>query len=401
LAHENVARNWATGYCFPAVKDQRVVLEEFQIRNVGVMQAFAFNTRRSKFSDPRLRRAFNFDFDFESINRDIFYGQYRRIASYFQGTELACSGLPEGQELNILTPLRNQVPAEVFTSPYWNPLGGGPASDRRNLLEAMSLLEAAGFAVRNLKLVESKTGEPVKVEFLLSDPTYERFVLSYQDSHARLGIDSTVRTVDSIQYENRLRNFDFDVVVASWEESLTPGNELRDYFGSSAAVAPGSRNLVGIADKAIDQLIDRIIYAGDRAEQVAATHALDRVLLWHHYVVPQWTLNEARTARWNRYNKPDHMRSTACPPSPISGGGTRSSPRRPTAQPESDCAGAPAHSRAVTCHGSMRSSLVIGYLIEIMECGLELRVISFADELGLDWCRICGLDLWDRRMRRA
>ena len=304
---ENVARNWATGYGFPAVKDQRVVLEEFPIRNVGVMQAFAFNTRRSRLADPRLRRAFNFAFDFESINEDIFYRQYRRITSYFQGTELVCSGLPEGRELDILTPLRDQVPAEVFTTAYWNPIGGGPAADRRNLLEAMSLLEAAGFAARNLKLVELKTAEPMKVEFLLSDPTYERFVLSYQDSLARLGIDSTVRTVDSIQYENRLRNFDFDVVVASWEESLTPGNELRDYFGSSAAGAPGSRNLVGIADKAIDQLIDRIIYAGNRAEQVAATHALDRVLLWHHYVVPQWTLNEVRTARWNRYAKPDRM----------------------------------------------------------------------------------------------
>jgi len=304
---ENVARNWATGYSFPAAREQRVILEEFPIRNVGIMQAFAFNTRRSKFADPRLRRAFNFAFDFESVNQDIFYGQYARIASYFQGTELGCSGLPEGRELEILTPLREQVPEEVFTTPYGNPVGGGPAADRKNLLEAMTLLEASGFVVRDLKLVDLKTGEQLKVEFLLADPTYERFVLYYQDSLVRLGIDAAIRTVDSVQYETRLRNFDFDIVIASWEESLTPGNELRDYFGSSAAATPGSRNLVGIADQAVDQLIDCIVHASDRDEQVAATHALDRVLLWHHYVVPQWTLNELRTARWNRFARPDVM----------------------------------------------------------------------------------------------
>ena len=304
---ENVARNWATGYDFPAARQQRVVLEEFPIRNVGIMQAFAFNTRRSKFADARLRRAFNFAFDFESVNRDIFYGQYTRIASYFQGTELACSGLPEGRELRILTPLQDQIPTEVFTTSYWNPAGGGPAADRKILLKAMTLLEAAGFAVRDLKLVDIKTGEHLKVEFLLADPTYERFVLFYQDSLERLGIDVSVRTVDSVQYENRLRNWDFDIVVASWEETLTPGNELRDYWGSRAAATPGSRNLIGIADKAVDLLIDRIVYATDRAEQVAATHALDRVLLWHHYVVPQWSFNKVRTARWNRFAKPDIM----------------------------------------------------------------------------------------------
>lgn len=304
---ENVARNWATGYEFPAARQKRVILEEFPIRNVGVMQAFVFNTRRRKFTDPRLRRAFNFAFDFESVNSDIFYGQYTRITSYFQGTELACSGLPEGPELEILAPLRNQIPAEVFSTPYWNPVGGNAVADRRNLLKAMTLLEASGFAVSDLRLVDLRTGEQMKVEFLLADPTYERFVLFYRDSLARIGIDVAVRTVDSVQYENRLRNFDFDIAVASWEESLTPGNELRDYFGSSAAATPGSRNLIGIADKAVDQLIDRVVYAADRDEQVAATHALDRVLLWHHYVVPQWSLNKVRTARWNRFAKPDIM----------------------------------------------------------------------------------------------
>jgi microcin C transport system substrate-binding protein len=304
---ENVARNWATGYDFPAVTEKRVVLEEFPIRNEGVMQAFAFNTRRSKFADARLRRAFNFAFDFESVNRDIFYGQYTRIASYFQGTELACSDLPKGTELDLLLPLRDELPAEVFTTPYWNPVGGSPMADRKHLLEAMRLLEASGLAVRDLKLVDPRTGEQLKVEVLLADPAYERFALSYRDALKRFGIDVSVRTVDSIQYGNRLRNFDFDIIVAGWPESLTPGNELRDYWGSRAAATPGSRNLIGIADKAIDLLIDRIVYAPERADQVAATHALDRVLLWHHYVVPQWSLNKVRTARWNRFAKPGVM----------------------------------------------------------------------------------------------
>ena len=304
---ENVARNWATGYDFPAVTEKRVVLEEFPIRNIGIMQAFAFNTRRGKFADARLRRAFNFAFDFESVNRDIFYGQYTRIASYFQGTELACSGLPEGRELDLLLPLRDQLPAEVFTTPYWNPVGGSKMADRKNLLEAMTLLESSGLVVRDLKLVDLRTGEQLKVEVLLEDPGYERFVLFYRDSLERLGVDVSVRTVDSIQYENRLRNFDFDIVVASWPESLTPGNELRDYWGSRAAATPGSRNLIGIADKAVDLLIDRIVYAPERADQVAATQALDRVLLWQHYVVPQWSLNKVRTARWDRFAKPPVM----------------------------------------------------------------------------------------------
>ena len=240
---ENTARRWATGYDFPAVREKRVVLEEFPIRNVGVMQAFAFNARLAKFKDPRLRRAFNFAFDFEFVNRDIFFGQYTRIASYFQGTELACSGLPQGRELEILETYRGEVPPEVFTTPYWNPVGGNPDADRDNLLDAMRLLEAAGFAVNDLRLVDIKTGEPLQVEFLLSAPTYERFVSYYQDSLQRLGIDVTVRVVDDVQYENRLRNWEFEIIVAAWDESLTPGNEQRDYWGSRAANTPGSRNL--------------------------------------------------------------------------------------------------------------------------------------------------------------
>ena len=304
---ENTARIWATGYDFPAVRDKRVVLEEFPISNIGIMQAFALNIRRAKFKDPRLRRAFNFAFDFESVNREIFYGQYTRITSYFQGTELACSGLPQGRELEILEDYRGKVPADVFTTAYWNPAGGNPQADRDNLLEARRLLEAAGFAVRDFKLVDVKTGEQLSVEFLLAAPTYERFVLYYQESLERLGIDVAVRVVDDVQYQNRLRNWEFDIVIAAWDESLTPGNEQRDYWGSRAATTPGSRNLVGITDKVVDALIERVVFATDRAELIAATRALDRVLLWHHYVVPQWSYSKVRTARWDRFGRPGAM----------------------------------------------------------------------------------------------
>jgi microcin C transport system substrate-binding protein len=304
---ENTARNWATGYDFPAVKDRRVVLEQFPIRNVGIMQAFAFNTRRAKFKDPRLRRAFNFAFDFEHINNELFYGEYTRIASYFEGTELAARGLPHGRELEFLETLREQVPPEVFTTPYWNPVSGSNAAARANLLEAMRMLESAGFTVRNLKLVDPATSEPLAVEFLLADPSYEGFALVYKDSLERLGIAVSVRAVGNVEYVNRLRQWDFDIVVASWTESLSPGNEQRDYWGSTAANRPGSQNLVGIRNPAVDALIDRIVSAASRADLVAATKALDRVLLWNHYVVPQWTYGRVRTARWDRFGRPDPM----------------------------------------------------------------------------------------------
>ena len=304
---ENVAKNWATAYEFPAVKEKRVVLEEFPQRNRGVMQAFAFNTRRDKFKDPRLRRAFNFAYDFEEMNKQIFFGQYTRIDSYFEGTELASSGLPQGQELEILETVRDKVPPELFTTPYTNPVGGNAENVRANLREGMRLLKEAGYEVRNQRLVNAKTGEPLSVEILTEDPSIERIILFYKPSLERLGITVNVRTVDDPQYENRLRNWDYDVIVATWPESLSPGNEQRDYWSSQAADTAGSRNYVGIKNPAVDALIERIIFAKDRAELVAATRALDRVLLWNHYVVPQFTSDKSRTARWDRFSRQDPL----------------------------------------------------------------------------------------------
>jgi microcin C transport system substrate-binding protein len=314
---ENIAKNWATAYDFPAVKENRVVLEQFSQRSRGIMQAFAFNTRRDKFKDPRLRLAFNYAFDFDEMNKQLFYGQYKRITSYFDGTELACSGLPQGQELEILDAVRDKVPPEVFTTPYTNPAGGSSEKVRANLREAMRLLKEAGYEIRNQKLYEPKATEGFTVEMLTQEPSVERIILFYKPSLERLGITVNVRTVDDPQYENRLRNWDFDIIVATWPESLSPGNEQRDYWGSRAADTPGSRNYIGIKNPAVDALIDRIVFAKDRSELVAATRALDRVLLWNHYVVPQFTTDKIRTARWDRFGRPDPLPKYAEPGFPM------------------------------------------------------------------------------------
>lgn len=303
---ENSAKNWATAYDFPAVAEKRVLLEEFPNRSSGVMQAFVLNIRREQFKDARVRNAFNWAFDFEEMNKQLFYGQYIRINSYFAGTDLASSGLPEGQELAILDAVRDKVPAEVFTKPYQNPVGGNPEAVRANLRESMRLLKESGFEIKDRKLVDA-AGKPVIVEILVEDPAYERVALFYKPSLERIGVAATVRVVDDVQYENRKRKFDYDIIIASWPESLSPGNEQREYWGSQAADAPGSMNLIGIKNPAVDALIDKVIFAKGRDELVAATKALDRVLLWNHYVVPQWNYPKVRTARWDRFSHPAEL----------------------------------------------------------------------------------------------
>ena len=298
---------WSTRYDFPAVKEGRVKLEEFPQRDRGNMQGFVFNTRREKFQDPRVRRAFNYAFDFEEANKQLFFGRYQRISSYFHGSELASSGLPQGEELAILETVRDKVPPEVFTTPYTNPEFGSPEKARANLREGARLLREAGFEVRNQRLMRAVNNEPLSVEILLDDPSFERIVLFYKPNLERLGVNVTVRTVDDSQYQNRLRSWDYDIIVGSWGESLSPGNEQREFWSSATADQAGSRNLIGIKNPAVDALIERIIFAKNRAELIAATRALDRVLLWNHYVVPQWTLSKSPTVRWDRFGRPDKM----------------------------------------------------------------------------------------------
>ena len=298
---ENSAKQWATAYDFPAVADKRVLKEEFPINDSGRMQAFAFNIRRDQFKDARLRRAFNYAFDFEEMNKQLFYGQYKRIASYFEGTDLASSGLPQGEELKILETVKDKIPPEVFTTAYQNPVGGNPEAVRANLREAAKLLKEAGFEVKDHKLVDS-AGKPLTVEILVQDPSSERIALFYKPSLERIGVSASIRVVDDAQYQNRLRSFDFDMIIDQWGESLSPGNEQREFWGSQAADMPGARNTIGIKNPAVDALIEKVIYAKDRGELVAATHALDRVLLWNFYLVPQFTYGFSRYARWDRFS---------------------------------------------------------------------------------------------------
>ncbi|HTC02743.1 MAG TPA: extracellular solute-binding protein, partial [Xanthobacteraceae bacterium] len=304
---ENSAKNWATAYDFPAVSDKRVILEEFSINNVAMMQAFTFNLRRPKFQDPRLRLAFNYAFDFESMNKEIFFGQYKRTASFFEGTDLAATGLPSAAEVELLEPFRDKIPPEVFRKAYTNPVSQNPGEIRDNLREALRLLKAAGYEIRDQTLTNIKTGEPFTIELLSNVPLFERVFLFYKPSLERLGIDVTVRTVDEAQYENRLRNWDFDIIIYAWGNTLLPGNELRDDWSSEAADQPGSENIAGIKNPAVDALIDRVISAKNRADLVTAARALDRILLWNHYVVPQWNYNKMRTARWDRFGHPEPM----------------------------------------------------------------------------------------------
>jgi microcin C transport system substrate-binding protein len=304
---ENSAKNWATAYDFTAVSEKRVVLEEFPITNVGIMQAFAFNIRRDKFKDPRVRLAFNYAFDFEALNKQIFYGQYKRIASYFEGTELAATGLPTGRELELLETVRDKVPAELFTNVYSNPVSGNPTAVRTNQREALRLFKEASYDMVNQQLVNRKTSEPFTVELLSNAPIFERVFLFYKPSLERIGITVSVRTVDEAQYENRLRNWDFDIITYAWGESLLPGNEQRGNWGSQAADQPGAENVIGIKNPAVDAMIEQVVFAKNEADLVAATKALDRVLLWNHYVVPQWAYSKLRTARWDRFSHPDPL----------------------------------------------------------------------------------------------
>jgi microcin C transport system substrate-binding protein len=301
---ENSARNWSTAYEFPAVAERRVIREKFPVRATGTMQAFVLNLRRARFQDERVRRAFNLAFDFEDINRTIFYGLYQRTDSFFAGTELASSGLPEGREREILDSVRDKVPASVFTTPYENPVNGSPEKVRANLREALRLMQEAGYELKGQRLVDKRTGEPFAVEFLGYDQSQERFVMPYLQALGRIGIAMSIRTVDAAQFQNRLRSFDFDVTTDLWAQSLSPGNEQREFWGSAAADRPGSRNTAGIKDAGVDALIERVVFAKDREELVAATKALDRVLLHRNYVVPQFRSGETWTARWDRFARP-------------------------------------------------------------------------------------------------
>jgi microcin C transport system substrate-binding protein len=300
---ENSSKNWATAYTSPAVTAGLIRKEEIKNEVPTGMQGFVFNTRRPIFQDARVRRALAYAFDFEWSNKNLFYGAYSRTRSYFSNSELASSGLPSAEELKILEPLRGKIPDEVFTKEYQPPTTDGSGNNRDGAREALRLLAEAGWTVKGQKLVNAR-GEPMQFEILIDEPTWERIALPFAKNLERLGITARVRTADPAQYEKRQDDFDFDMIVAVWAESLSPGNEQRDFWGSQAAGERGSRNLAGIKDPAVDRLIDLLIQAPDRAGLVARTRALDRVLLWGHYVIPHWHIRAFRVVYWDKFGRP-------------------------------------------------------------------------------------------------
>jgi microcin C transport system substrate-binding protein len=301
---ENTAKIWATQYKFPAIKKGLVIKKTLANGNPTGMQSFAFNIRRGKFQDRRVRQALALTFDFEWANKNLFFGQYTRTQSYFSNSELASRDLPSAAELKLLKPLRGQIPEEVFTKAYRAPKTDGSGKSRRHLRQAKRLLDAAGWPVKAGRLTNAKTGQAMEIEFLLVNQGFARIVAPMQRAMERLGVKVSLRVVDTSQYINRLRDFDFDIIVGSWGQSLSPGNEQRDFWGTAAASRPGSRNYIGIKDPAIDKLIDHIIFAKSRAGLVAASRALDRVLLWNHFVIPNWHINKYRIAYWNLFGHP-------------------------------------------------------------------------------------------------
>lgn len=301
---ENSAKNWATGYASPALEQRWFLKRMVANGNPQGMQGFLFNLRRPLFQNIRVREALNLAFDFEWSNRTLFHGAYTRTNSYFANADLAATGLPSPEELRLLEPHRTNLQERVFTQAFAAPQTDGSGNQRANLIQAAALLKAAGWRVgANKQLVDEKN-QPFEFEILLVQPEFERICLPYLNSLERLGIRARVRVVDSAQYENRLEKFDFDMTVGSFGQSLSPGNEQRDYWGSASAKLEGGRNLIGIQSPVVDALVDAVVGASDRNQLITATRALDRVLLWQFHVVPHWHIGVHRVAYWNKFGLP-------------------------------------------------------------------------------------------------
>ena len=323
------ARNWATAYDAPAVKDGRIVKREIADHTPQGMQAFIFNTRKAKFADSRVREAIDLSMDYEWLNKTIFYGAYVRNASFFENTDFQSTGVPTGKELELLKPFichpreggdpsNNKVdprvkpeddngclPPALFTTPFKNAVTDGSGNARENLLKAQNLLEDAGYIIKNGKRVDAK-GEQLSIEFLLRQPTMERVIGPMRKNLERLGITSSIRIVDDSQYQKRTDEHDFDI-VSIWINRgvFYPGNEQSALWSSSQADIKGGSNLGGAKNKAVDAMLDALTKAKDKESLLAAGHALDRILLWEHYAIPNWHSGVFRVAYWDKFGIPD------------------------------------------------------------------------------------------------
>ena len=297
------SKEWATDYeGFASVAEGRMVKEAIPHQLIRGMSGFAFNTRREKFKDRRVRRALAYAYDFEWTNKQLFYGLFDRSRSYWGNAALGSAGLPVGREMEILEEYRGRIPEEVFTAEYIPPTTDGSGQNRTNLRSAKKLLAEAGWSVVNGALTHVETGEVMRFEFLLGSSTHERVLGPVVQNLERLGIAATVRTVDAAQYQHRVKDFDYDIISAYWRQTLSPGNEQRNFWSSKASQSHGSRNYAGVSDPVVDELIERQIAAPDRETQVAITRALDRVLLWGHYVIPGSHSSAYRMAYWNKFS---------------------------------------------------------------------------------------------------
>ena len=301
---ENNSKIWATAYDIPAVKNGLLKKVEIKHNRTAGMQGFVFNTRRDIFKDKKVRQALAYAFDFDWSNRNLFYGQYKRSRSYFDNSELSARGLPSGEELEILETLRGRIPDEVFSKTYNPPATKGDGRIRSNLRIGDKLLKEAGWVIKDRTRTNTESGWKLSFEILLISPAFERIVLPFAKNLKRLGVEARVRTVDSAQYVKRLETYDFDMIVGGWGQSQSPGNEQRGYWSSRAAAQNGSRNFIGISDPAIDKLVELVIAAPDRKSLVNRTRALDRVLQWGHYIIPNWHLDYDRLVYWNKFQRP-------------------------------------------------------------------------------------------------
>jgi microcin C transport system substrate-binding protein len=302
--HVNIAKQWARDLQGNSFDSGKIKKELFAHRNNQGMQAFIFNLRKPLFADIRVRRALGLAFDFERTNKTLFFDQYTQTQSYFSNSELAATGLPQGLELEMLQPFKDQVPAEVFTTPITPVQTGSAQALRDNLRTAMKLLAEAGWTIKDGRLT-NKEGQQFTFDILLSSAAFERVMADFTKNLQTLGINATYRTIDPALYVRRMQNFDFDMTVEVFGQSQSPGNEQRDYWTSAAADRNGSRNTIGIKNPVVDQLVDRIIYAATQEELTAACKALDRVLWYNYYVIPNWYLATYRLAFWDKFSRPE------------------------------------------------------------------------------------------------
>ncbi len=302
--NENNSKAWATSYDITAVKNGLLKKSLIPDKNPQGVQGFVFNIRKNIFKDRRVRAALAYAFDFEWSNRVLFYNAYTRANSYFNNSELSAKGLPSPAELKILKPYKGRIPDEVFTQVYTPPQTDGSGNIRANLRKATALLNEAGWTVQNGMRVHNTSGKRMEFKILLVLAAFERIVNPFVQNMKKLGIKVQVATINTAQYENIVQKFDFDMIIGTFGQSSSPGNEQRDFWSSQAAQTPGSRNLIGIQNPVIDEVVEKLIATRTRTELLAHTRALDRILRWEHYIIPQWYIASFRVLYWERFGKP-------------------------------------------------------------------------------------------------